>query len=43
MSNEERVILLVDLIIVIDNRPSRKNEAQPLSKAAASDITSFID
>lgn len=34
---------LVDLIVVIDTSPSRKNEAQAQSKAAASAMTSFID
>lgn len=43
MSNQERVIIFGDLIIVIDTSPSSKNEAQALSKSDASDITSLID
>lgn len=41
MSNQERVIPPVDLVIVIDTSPSIKDEAQALSNAAASAIASL--
>lgn len=34
-SNQERVIPPVDLVIVIDTSPSRKDEAQALGNAAS--------
>lgn len=41
MNNQGRVIPPVDLVIVIDTSPSMKDEAQALSNAAASAITSL--